>query len=124
MTSRWSVWFCDECKERVRRLHEEFNVYLIPIGRHSVMGGFGLRGKDASDPAKIEALVQVTRNLFARITLLEEWARQAVQRNIEAIGGLNKAEMQLTCYLTRANEVGTTKLDAFAGLIGFFGIER
>src|SRR5437867_2299370 len=29
--SRWSVWFCDECKEYVGQLHAVAGRYLIPI---------------------------------------------------------------------------------------------
>ena len=40
--SRWSVWFCEHCKERVRRLHQVCGAYVIPCGRHSMMAGFGV----------------------------------------------------------------------------------
>jgi hypothetical protein len=119
--SKWSVWFCGACKERVRRLHQEFNVYLIPIGRHSIMGGFGLRGDAVRDEAKIEAFATVTRTLFARMDLLEEWANQVVQRNMAAISG-DRTQVPLTDYLTRAYEDSMTKQEAFTSLIRYFEI--
>ena len=44
--SRWSVWFCDECKARVRDLNHTLGRYVIPIGRHSLMGGIGIAGAE------------------------------------------------------------------------------
>jgi hypothetical protein len=44
--SRWSVWFCDECKARVRDLNHVLGRYVIPIGRHSLMGGIAIAGAE------------------------------------------------------------------------------
>lgn len=44
--SRWSVWFCDECEARVTDINQTVGRYIIPIGRHSLMGGIGIAGAE------------------------------------------------------------------------------
>jgi hypothetical protein len=47
--SRWSQWFCDECRLRVIALNRAVGRYLIPIGRHSIMAGVGIHGPAVAD---------------------------------------------------------------------------
>lgn len=84
--SRWSVWFCDDCRVRVRRLNQELGFYLIPIGRHSLMGGLKLDGGAASDPAKVEQFVQGFGGFIERIDLLSAWSTKIIEENIGLLG--------------------------------------
>ena len=43
------MWFCAECLERVGDLNAHLGRYVIPIGRHSMMGGIGVPGKALAD---------------------------------------------------------------------------
>lgn len=38
--NRYSVWFCEPCKEAVVALNRAAGRCLIPIGRHSIMNGY------------------------------------------------------------------------------------
>lgn len=40
--SKWSVWFCDDCKPRVVALNGSVGHCVVPIGRHSLMNGVGV----------------------------------------------------------------------------------
>ncbi len=46
--SRWSVWFCEECKARIRSLNARAGRAIVPIGRHSLMARVGVRGTDVT----------------------------------------------------------------------------
>jgi len=47
--SRYSLWFCEPCKQTVFALNDACNAYVIPTGRHSFMGSRWQR-----DLAKLE----------------------------------------------------------------------
>jgi hypothetical protein len=47
--SRWSQWFCDECRLRVIALNRAVGRYVIPIGRHSIMAGVAIHGPAVAD---------------------------------------------------------------------------
>ena len=52
--SRWSVSFCEECKQRVDELNESVGRCVIPIGRHSLMNGVGVAGRDVTSAGEDE----------------------------------------------------------------------
>ncbi len=83
--SRWSVWFCDACKERVRLLNHEFGFALIPIGRHSLMQGFGLQGEP--DEAQIERFVERFGDMARRMDALHhDWKPKHLREELERLG--------------------------------------
>ncbi len=99
--SRWSVWFCAECKHRVVALNTAAGWPVIPIGRHSLMHGIGL---DASaltpqDHALAEALADETRSFFDRVGILHEHAQRLCLATLEALG--IQEDIRLDSYLGR-----------------------
>jgi hypothetical protein len=84
--SRWSVWFCEECKKKVVNFNTKFQQTVIPIGRHSLMAGYGLGGRHVRNPKKIEAFVSNVEGLFARIETLDDWRKIVVAENFRAVG--------------------------------------
>ena len=58
--SRWSVWFCEACKGRVDELNRTAGGCVIPIGRHSLMNGVGVSGREVSSAGEyeIDAIVE------------------------------------------------------------------
>jgi hypothetical protein len=42
--SRWSSFYCEECREQVLKLNRSVGRWVIPIGRHSVMHGLLVAG--------------------------------------------------------------------------------
>lgn len=75
--SRWSVWFCGSCLELVRSTNAALGRYAIPIGRHSLHGGVGLRG-DVSD-LDIEIFVATFQDLSAAFGRVSDWAGRVVK---------------------------------------------
>lgn len=121
--SRFSVWFCDECKLRVRRVNEELRFYLIPIGRHSFMAGLGLGGKSALDPEKIEAFVQRWGDARKRMRLLDQWSLTVRRQSVEMLRLGHTSKVSVVDYLAFPKDVAETKLTRFRGLSQFFSIE-
>jgi hypothetical protein len=97
--SRWSPFFCEDCKPRIRELNERVGFALVPIGRHSIMNGVFFTAE--TPPALI---VGATRFLFARIDDLRTWRREVVRENLERLG-LPHSEPALADDLERARSL-------------------
>ena len=95
--SRWSVWFCDECKARVRDLNHTLGRYVIPIGRHSLMGGIGIAGAELAHARHGDAVV-----------LIERFSIQA-GRWSESMDHLNAFAANRTVFLTGAVGLEVTR---------------
>lgn len=121
--SRWSVWFCDECKERVRELHEGYQRYIIPIGRHSLMGGFGLSGKAVRDDAEIHYFVSRWKSITEAIEALYDFARNVVADNLELLGLAEQSQIPLAQYISLASRQVHSKEAAFRRLCKSFDVE-
>ena len=120
--SRWSVWFCDSCKEQVRVLHQRYRRYLIPIGRHSMMNGFGLAGSEAQDQVAVTQFVLRISGLVDRINLLKSWASTIVAENVRRCGFKEGTDVPLLEYLDALVRHPVDKADVFARLIIQFGV--
>jgi len=133
--SRWSVWFCEACKERVVALNREFGLAVIPIGRHSLMHGFGLQPgvPGGADPARVKQFVERFKNLGDRMRLLNGvWKPAHLRAELERLGllipqGPRPAAIPLATYLGAVAEEDRTsgvdrRLLAFRGLTEFFRV--
>lgn len=80
--SRWSVWFCEACKQRVLALNRRIGLSVIPIGRHSLMNGIGLPVDSATDRAEVASFATGLTSFFERINDLYEWTRVKLHTNL------------------------------------------
>jgi hypothetical protein len=119
--SRWSVWFCDACKEQVRVLHQRHRRYLIPVGRHSMMNGFGLAGSEAQDQAAVTQFVLHISGLVDRINLLKSWASIIVAEHVRTRGFEKGTDVSLSEYLNALVRHPVNKADTFERLTIQFG---
>ena len=111
--SRYSVWFCGECKERVRALNAEVGQPLVPIGRHTLMNGFGLQTTPKPTDAEIGVFVARFGTVVKRIDRLREWGHEVVRDNLVTIGREHTASMPLTEYLEAVSRIdGGERFDA------------
>jgi hypothetical protein len=140
--SRWSVWFCDECKERVIGLNEDVGFALIPIGRHSLMNGLGLRG--GATEREIKRFADRVGGLSTRMDLLSHtWKPAQLRRELQRLGLFKEGgtgdgdgagdgdptstAIPLPAYLAAVAEEDRTsgadhRLEAFRGLAGLFEV--
>jgi hypothetical protein len=114
--SRWSPFFCDECKERVMNLNRQERRWVIPIGRHSMMHGEFLSGGEAAIDEHANEFVFRVRGLFATGEHLDQWRRIRVEKNLEALGWSTGQEVDLGWYLSTARIHPLRKAHAFRGL--------
>jgi hypothetical protein len=127
--SRFSVWFCQPCKDRVTRLNDDLRVWLIPIGRHSVMvrtydppGYLVLPGSIAgsldepTSRAEIRRFTEGTGRMVSSIDRLDEWSTAALLENLRELGFVSGTEVRLSEYLrairARADDDGRYSKEA------------
>lgn len=115
--SRWSVWFCSECKGRVRTLNERAGTCVIPIGRHSMMNGVFIPGGRIPEFVEIEGFTLKVRGLSWEMERLAEWAAEIVRRNCVAGGLIGRALVPLSEYLEVLRAAGLARKDAFAAML-------
>ncbi len=92
--SRWSVFFCDACKERVVAYNRAAGCCAIPIGRHSLMNGIFVTDEDVES-----SLV----SFFERIDRLTKWHRERVRAVVQSLPG--DEAVPLDVYLERARTI-------------------
>jgi hypothetical protein len=114
--SRWSPFFCHECRARVLSFDRRHRRWIIPIGRHSIMHGEFLGGNEALIDEHVEHFVLRARGLFAATDHLDTWASARVKQNLEALGWAAGQEADLSRYLRAAQERRLDKQAAFHGL--------
>jgi hypothetical protein len=83
--SRWSVWFCDECKHRALAFNDAMGRYVIPIGRHSLMKRIGVRMEEATDPGRVESFLGEIGKMFRAQDDTSAWAAIITRDNLRAI---------------------------------------
>lgn len=114
--SRWSVWFCGPCKVQVMRFNAAARRCLLPIGRHSIMNGFGLAG--SAGQSEIEQFVADIQTLAASQDALLHHAREVViTGNLAAIGWPAGEHLPLDTYLHEIGRTGLTREQAFDRLV-------
>lgn len=100
--SRWSVWVCGACKRRIGQLHAHHDRYIVPIGRHSLHGGFMLQGEAALDPVAVELFAETWTSVRAAMDVLAEWAQEVVRRNLSDLGMDPREAVPLRTYVDAA----------------------
>lgn len=126
--SRWSIWFCDDCKERVVSLNRRVGFALVPIGRHSVMNGVFIKGgKESAQSAKIDDFVKGMTSLFGRMDNLHEWRNLRINANLIRLGQPWEDDIDLDEYLRllqASDDPAVSKSSAYEGLCDFFEVPR
>jgi len=102
----------------------KFNAFygfcLIPIGRHSLMNGIGLSGKDIQDQKAIFNFVEELNSLFRRMDLLSDWKKIIVAKNLKRIGGTRDLDIDLFSYIREVLPDFWSQFSAFYGIRKFF----
>lgn len=115
--SKWSVWFCSPCKEMVIEFNTQYQKTIIPIGRHSVMAGYKLSGKESVDENKVHEFMTNLNSLFERIDILEEWRVHIISHNLKSLG--YSKDITLVEYLSKVKSLPESSI-AFRDMCEFF----
>lgn len=123
--SRWSVWFCGECKERVLALNRAVGRAVVPIGRHSLMSGAGLRGSDVAGADAREATRLIagfhaaTVELFGGMERLRAFARRRTDELRAGLGYGAAAPVPLPEWLARLSAASHSDPERFGKRVSF-----
>ena len=120
--SKFSIWFCDECRLPVHDLNAAMGRCLIPLGRHTFCNGIGtVRVRDQRQ-GDVERFVDDLRGLWASMDALDRWADEIVRRNCVALGLDARPAVSLATYLDRVQDDGVPKAEAFAQLLDWWAV--
>jgi hypothetical protein len=125
---RFSVWFCEPCRRRVVAFDQRCGRTIIPLGRHSIMAGVSISGREIADGSPVEPKIDnfstSARGLFASMDHLEAWRRRTVAGHLKILGATG--DVPVATYireLSRLADTGVESLDkekTFQGLREFF----
>ena len=121
--SKFSSFFCDECRADVIQLRKTLGSTFLPLGRHSLCNGEWLTGADMADPQKVERFIAATRHIDNRIDRLLTWQRGVVRDNVEAMGYPVAPYVSARDYRSFASERSVPKAELFRQLCRFFGAD-
>ena len=113
--SRWSVWFCHPCKERVRSLNQLTGRCVIPIGRHSLMNG--VSASTEAGQAAFDASAETLATFVAQTIDIGDWGRRVVLDNLAALGIQPDRDVLLSQYLDEARRSDLHPEAAFRKLL-------
>ncbi|MFH1330981.1 MAG: hypothetical protein ABIJ48_10075 [Actinomycetota bacterium] len=131
--SKWSSFYCEGCRQRVRGYNESMGRVLLYLGCHSIMNGLGLRGRDAAVPEAVaafgSALGRFGTGLLGFYEGMSTWRPdrlRVVLRLIALPPGTGPQELGLAEYLKAAEGLVDHprfgKRAAFSALCGFLGL--
>jgi len=113
--SRWSPFFCDECKQRVRDYNEREGYCVIPIGRHSLMNGVGLNVVAASKSKAAKTFADGLVGLFGGCDGVWKFHREQLRLAVDALAE-PAGVIPLPLFLEHARR-RTDRVAAFALLV-------
>jgi hypothetical protein len=114
--SRWSPYFCDDCKPRVRAYNEEVGLCIIPLGRHSMMNGISLPATAATKRPEVENFVTGLFGFIGRAERLGSYRNTRVRR---VLGSLVEppGAVAVPAYIAHAKAVSGDGDEIFAALV-------
>lgn len=116
--SRWSVWFCNPCKEQVGLLNGRHGRCIVPIGRHSVHWGHLLSVEKLDDTLAVEGFL-ASVSIQSRVTqILNDWSHEVVARNLTAIEAGDRPSVPIVDYW-RAVRLQVDPVDRFRQMCSY-----
>jgi hypothetical protein len=115
--SKFSVWFCDACKEQVRLLNARLGQYAVAIGRHSMMGGFGLNG--GAPPADVVVFCEEWNGVLTSMRSLHHWKRRVVFDVLAERWDDPPGDVPIPDYLARCTPSEAETMRRFRDMMGY-----
>ncbi len=127
--TKWSVWFCEECRIRTIHTNRFLGHYCIPIGRHSLQSaacgtplGFINGHEIIKNPKKVRTIAKQLRGMFDQMDRLSEWARLAVRENTRCIGLNQEESIPLPLYVRSLKRTPIDKKIRFIQMCESMGV--
>lgn len=109
--SRWSSFYCDECRQRILALRRSDRPLAIPLGRHSMMNAIALEGARAFEPRAVETFTDALDGMFNSIAAVSEWRKRRISLLLEGFD-----EDPLLTEVMARGATRWTKQEAFEAL--------
>jgi len=114
--SRWSSFYCQDCKGRIRKLNERIAVCIIPYGRHSLMNGISLSGESVKDNKAITDFVLAANRMNQTVEIIGKH-RETIAKAQTDFLGLDKDAPAIDLILkSHGSELDEPKEEAFLKL--------
>jgi hypothetical protein len=81
--SKWSSFYCRDCKDTISRLNNAVGQCVLPLSRHSMMNGFSLTGEQAKNPSAIKKFTNNVNKINNKIGLLERHRKNILSGHLE-----------------------------------------
>lgn len=114
---KFAVWFCDACKDQVRLLNARLGRYVVPIGRHSVMGGLGLGG--VATPVEMFVFCEEWNGVLTSMRSVHKWKRRVVHDVLAERWDDPPHEVPVLDYLARCTPSEEETMRRFRDMMGF-----
>ena len=128
--SRWSVWFCEACHQRVFELNESAGGGVIPVGRHSLMNGVGVAGREVSSAgddeldAIAEAFLGDLMGVFGAQERLHAFALARRREIAGELGFPSGEDIDLSVWLDSLSAAAARDSAAFGDAASFEELRR
>jgi hypothetical protein len=115
--SRWSSFYCGECRKMIVERNRSAHGWAIPLGRHSLLNGISLGLVEDRQRFSDEV-----GGLFDAIDRLEEWSRGRVKSNVRSLVAVGLLDLDageaidLAPYISASRTGGPSKKEAFREL--------
>lgn len=117
--SRWSVLYCDECKDRVVAFNYLIGKVVIPLGRHSVMNSLMIEYKCHDMDVEIKRFVKGWNSLVVLIDKVVDWSVRSLFQNLHDLKFRFDSDIRLREYDDCLPDLITTKKEAFLNMLDF-----
>lgn len=111
--SKWSLFFCEDCKQRIVDFNERCGWAIIPIGRHSIHAQCALSGEAAQNLEAVSSFVTHMQGYFKRTDRLKEWTARRIRSLAQEAGFPKDQDVPLQEYLKRLPVSAAVKTQAF-----------
>ncbi len=115
--SKFSSFYCDDCREMVSKYNKQKDKMSIPLGRHSFMNNIKL-----TFPYSDEEAGQFNRSLeffFRKADLVSDWQKLCLFNNLHEMGFRFRNDISIPLYDKMLPDIKISKADSFNMMVNF-----
>ncbi len=114
-TTRWSWLACASCRSVEKALQDWLGIRVLPLGRHSLMNGVGLRVAEASE-GEVDAFAVRLEGLGLGWDRLFDWGAAEARRLADSLVGVGP-DLPLAAWQAAFPPSTTASLDAYERIL-------
>ncbi len=119
--SRWTVWHCRDCRDRVVALNTRRQRLVLPLGKHSLVNQSSIRSGGAADRGgdSADGLLGLLDRVDAGRERLAPWVRARTARNLARAGLPTDRDVPVGAYVDAMEDVDLDKAAVFDELLRY-----